>query len=55
MWVSRETGAPASAGSSGAIFEVFLEQHSPQPGDSAFGGSLDAESVQPQTADESIF
>jgi penicillin-binding protein 1A len=55
MWVSRETGAPASAGSSGAIFEVFLEQFAPQPGQSVYGESVDAESVQAPAGDDSIF
>jgi penicillin-binding protein 1A len=55
MWVSRETGAPASAGSSGAVFEAFLERYSPQTGDAGLGLDVDAESVQPQGSDEPIF
>jgi penicillin-binding protein 1A len=55
MWVSRETGAPASAGSGGAVFEAFLERYSPQAGGMGFGNNVDPESVQPQAADESIF
>jgi penicillin-binding protein 1A len=55
MWVSRETGAPASAGSSGAVFEAFLERYSPQTGDAGLGLDVDAESVQPQDSDEPIF
>jgi penicillin-binding protein 1A len=55
MWVSRESGAPASAGSGGAVFEAFLEQYTPQAGDLGFGGDVGAESVQPQSSDESIF
>jgi len=55
MWVSRETGALASAGSSGAIFEVFLERNVPQPGQSDYGESVDAESVQSAATDDSIF
>jgi penicillin-binding protein 1A len=55
MWVSRETGAPASAGSPGAIFEVFLEQFTPQTGRPDYGDDVDAESVQPPAADDSIF
>ncbi len=55
MWVSRETGAPARAGSPGAIFEVFLEQFAPQPGQPEFGAEVDAESIQLPTSEESIF
>jgi len=55
MWVSRETGAPAGAGSSGAIFEAFLEQHTPQTGRPDYGDGVDAESVTPQSSDDSIF
>jgi penicillin-binding protein 1A len=55
MWVSRETGAPASAGSPGAIFEVFLEQFTPQQGRPDYGDAVDAESVQPPASDDSLF
>jgi penicillin-binding protein 1A len=55
MWVSRETGAPTSAGSAGAIFEAFLEQYVPQPGRADYGEGVDAESVQPPASDDSIF
>ncbi len=57
MWVSRESGAPASAGSGGAIFEVFLDGHSPEAGQSLYGEGVEAESVQPPSAaaDESLF
>ena len=55
MWVSRETGAPASAGTEGAIFETFLEQFTPQPGRADYGDGVDAESVQPPASDDSIF
>jgi len=55
MWVSRETGAPASAGRTGAIFEAFLEQYVPQPGRADYGEGVDAESVQPPASDDSIF
>jgi len=55
MWVSRESGAPSRAGASGALFEAFLEQYSPQPG---MGGVSDdtvgAETVEPGS-DDSIF
>ncbi|HQR49451.1 MAG TPA: penicillin-binding protein 1A [Steroidobacteraceae bacterium] len=55
MWVSRETGAPASAGSPDAIFEAFLERYVPQPGQSGYDvEGVDEESVQPST-DDSIF
>ncbi len=55
MWVSRESGAPASAGSPGAIFEVFLDQFPPQAGLSGFGAEVDAESVRSPASEESIF
>ena len=55
MWVGRTSGAPSSAGSSGAIFEAFLEQFTPRTGESLYGEGVGAESVQPQASDESIF
>jgi hypothetical protein len=56
MWVSRESGAPSSAGSPGAIFEVFLDGFAPQAGPSGFEGTeVDAESVRLPTSEESIF
>jgi penicillin-binding protein 1A len=55
MWVSRTSGAPSSAGSGGAIFEAFLEQYTPRAGESLYGAGVDAESVQLQASDESIF
>ena len=55
MWVSRETGAPARADSPGAIFEVFLEQFAPQPGQQQLGAEVGAESVQLPASEESIF
>jgi penicillin-binding protein 1A len=56
MWVSRESGAPSSAGSPGAIFEVFLDRFPPQAGPSGFAGTeVDAESVRLPTSEESIF
>ncbi len=55
MWVSRESGAPSSAGSPGAIFEVFLDQFPPQAGPSGFGAEVDAESVRLPASEESIF
>jgi penicillin-binding protein 1A len=53
MWVSRETGAPVSAGASGAIFEAFLEPYVPRPGATAYDGQDDG-SV-PPPGDDSIF
>jgi penicillin-binding protein 1A len=56
MWVDRETGRPTLAGSSGAIFEAFLEGYLPQQ-----SGALDesdevsAESVDPAAGEESLF
>jgi penicillin-binding protein 1A len=55
MWVSRTSGAPSSAGSGGAIFEAFLEQYTPRTGESLYGAGVDAESVESQAGDESIF
>jgi penicillin-binding protein 1A len=55
MWVSRESGAPASAGSAGAVFEAFLEQYVPQPGRTDYGEGVDSESVPPPAPDDSIF
>jgi penicillin-binding protein 1A len=55
MWVSRETGAPASAGSPGAIFEVFLDRFPPQAESSGFGVEVDAESVRLPASEDSIF
>ena len=55
MWVSRTSGAPSSAGSGGAIFEAFLERYTPRTGESLYGAGVDAESVQSQASDESIF
>ncbi|HEX9208816.1 MAG TPA: PBP1A family penicillin-binding protein [Steroidobacteraceae bacterium] len=56
MWVSRETGAPARAGAPGAVFEAFLEQYAPQPGVIDYSDeSVDAETVEPATTDDSLF
>jgi penicillin-binding protein 1A len=55
MWVSRETGAPSSSGSPGAIFEVFLDRFPPKAGPSGFGAEVDAESVRLPDSEESIF
>jgi penicillin-binding protein 1A len=54
MWVSRETGRPASAGS-GAVFEAFLEQFAPEPGAIDYRDSVDAESVGPDNPEDSLF
>jgi penicillin-binding protein 1A len=55
MWVDRSSGSPTSAGSGGAIFESFLEGQTLRAGGSVYGGGVDAESVQPQVTEESIF
>jgi penicillin-binding protein 1A len=56
MWVNRETGRPTMAGSSGAIFEAFLEGHLPQPSGALDGADeVDAESVDPDASEESLF
>ena len=57
MWVSRDSGAPASAGEFGAVFEAFLAGHAPLPGASDAGlmEGIDAESVEPASSEESIF
>ena len=38
MWVSRDSGAPASAGEFGAVFEAFLAAHAPLSGGVVDGG-----------------
>jgi len=59
MWVSRGTGSLASAGEFGAVFEVFLAGHAPLSGGVVDSGgladSIDAESVEPASSEESIF
>jgi penicillin-binding protein 1A len=55
MWVSRSTGRPASAGSSGAVFEAFLEGHVPDDRAMAVDGELGGEGVATSAAEESIF
>jgi membrane carboxypeptidase/penicillin-binding protein len=58
MWVSRDTGAPASAGEFGAVFEAFLAGHAPLGGslaDADVTSEIDAESVEPAASEESIF
>jgi len=55
MWVSRETGQPARAGSSGAIFETFLERYAPDPDSASASAEVDAEAVTPLQDGESIF
>ena len=54
MWVSRETGRPSRAGGD-AVFEAFLERYSPQAGAADYGESVDAESVEPESTDDSLF
>jgi penicillin-binding protein 1A len=55
MWVDRSSGRPTAAGASGAVFEAFLEEHVPQA--DVFGGADDVggESVEPATADDTLF
>jgi penicillin-binding protein 1A len=55
MWVSRATGLPTRAGSSGATFETFLERYAPDPGDVSSSAEVDAEAVTPLQDGESIF
>ena len=56
MWVDRHSGRSTTAGTSGAIFEVFLEAHVPQV-DSGFvaADEVGTESVEPATADDTLF
>ncbi|HEX5648704.1 MAG TPA: PBP1A family penicillin-binding protein [Steroidobacteraceae bacterium] len=56
MWVSRETGAPTRANAPGALFETFLEHYAPQPGTIDYSDAgVDAETVEPSTADDTLF
>ena len=55
MWVDRETGRPAAAGSRGAVFEAFLEGHVPMAGAGEDGSDLDGDAVPPVIDDESLF
>ena len=55
MWVLRNSGAPASAGEFGAVFEAFLAGHAPLSGDGGLVDGIDAESVEPASGEESIF
>ncbi|HVN42084.1 MAG TPA: penicillin-binding transpeptidase domain-containing protein, partial [Steroidobacteraceae bacterium] len=55
MWVSRETGQPSRAGAPDALFEVFLEQFTPQTGLINYSDEVRAETVQPQSGDDSLF
>ena len=55
-WVSRSSGAPAPAGSPGAIFEVFLERDIPTGDASGYDEeSVDAERVQAPASEDPIF
>jgi penicillin-binding protein 1A len=54
MWVSRETGRPSHAGGN-AVFEAFLERFAPQPGALSYGDTVDAEAVDQETGDDSLF
>jgi penicillin-binding protein 1A len=55
MWVDRSTGRPTAAGASGALFEAFLETHVPQAGLLDEADEVGAESIEPATADDSLF
>ena len=56
MWVDRESGRPTMAGSSGAIFEAFLEGYLPQQSVAMDGADeIGAESVDPAAGEESLF
>jgi penicillin-binding protein 1A len=55
MWVDRSSGRPTSAGASGAVFEAFLEAHVPQGDALAEAEEVGAESVEPATADDTLF
>ncbi len=56
MWVNRETGRPTMAGSSGAIFEAFLEGYLPQQSGALDGADeVGAESLDPASGEESLF
>jgi penicillin-binding protein 1A len=56
MWVNRGTGRPTMAGSSGAIFEAFLEGHLPQQSGALDGADeVGAESLDPAAGEESLF
>ena len=55
MWVDRGTGRPAAAGAAGAVFEAFLEAHVPQADASGEVDEVGAESVEPATADDTLF
>jgi len=55
MWVDRSSGRPTAAGASGALFEAFLETHVPQAGMLDEADEVGAESIEPATADDSLF
>ena len=56
MWVDRESGRPTMAGSSGAIFEAFLEGYLPQASGALDGADeVGAESLDPAAGEESLF
>ncbi len=58
MWVARSTGRPASAGSPGAVSEVFLENYAPMTGNYIYmeDDAAAAEAVTPDDAgDDSLF
>jgi len=55
MWVDRRSGQPTSAGASGALFEAFLEGRVPQAEVLGEADAVDAESVEPAAADDTLF
>jgi penicillin-binding protein 1A len=55
MWVDRETGRPTTAGDGGAIFEAFLEGYLPQGGLTEEAAEVDAESLDLEGSEESLF
>jgi len=55
MWVDRESGRPARAGASGAIFESFLEGHVPDATGYAGDGEPGTGIVDPPAAEDPLF
>ncbi len=55
MWVDRESGRPARAGASGAIFESFLEGHVPDAAGYAGDGEPGTGIVDPPAGEDPLF
>jgi penicillin-binding protein 1A len=55
MWVSRTSGYPTAAGSGGAVFESFLEDHLPDTRNVEATDDVGGEGVEPSTGDDSLF